>query len=264
MKDIIKAENFVLADYLQRIKLIDATPEPTLKFIAKMMQQHLFNIPFENLDVQAGKIVSLVPEEIVDKIVYQNRGGYCYEVNGLLALALQKLGISCYFTAAHSMTYGTRRPRTHLVIIAQIEGNTYLLDTGFGSNGIRLPMDLSKVNQEIVQDGQTYKLEKKGSDFNLSTLVQETWLPQYSFKKQTYEYIEFSLGNYYNSTHPNSIFVKAPLIVLFNPEGKKVLSGNTIKYYVNGQMTEKVFDKSEYATILKDEFNLSTPDVTRP
>jgi N-hydroxyarylamine O-acetyltransferase len=262
MKNIIEAQNFNLPDYLKRIKLTK-TPTPTIAFIREMMQQHLFNIPFENLDVQAGKIVSLVPEHIVDKIVHQNRGGYCYEVNGLLALALQKLGISCYFTAAHSMTYPTRRPRTHLVIIAKIEGNTYLLDTGFGSHGIRLPMDLSQKNKEIVQDGQTYKLEKKGSDFNLYALVHETWLPQYSFKKQAYDYIDFAPVNYLNSTHPDSIFVKAPLVILYNPKGKKILSGNTIKYYVDGQMTERVFDKSEYATILKEEFNLSAPSVSR-
>jgi N-hydroxyarylamine O-acetyltransferase len=255
MKKIIEAQNFNLFDYLKRIKLAK-TPAPTIAFISEMMQQHLFNIPFENLDVQAGKVVSLVPEEIVDKLVHRNRGGYCYEVNGLLTMALQTMGISCYITAAHSMTYPTRRPRTHLVVIAKIEGQTYLLDTGFGSHGIRLPMDLSQINQEIVQDGQMYKLEKKGSDFNLYSLVQGTWLPQYSFKKQTYEYIEFAPANFMNSKHPDSIFVKAPLIILFNPEGKKILSGNTIKYYANGQMTEKVFDKEEYAAILKEEFNL--------
>jgi N-hydroxyarylamine O-acetyltransferase len=256
MKEIIKAENFVLADYFKRIKLADATPEPTLAFVSKMMQHHIFSIPFENLDVQAGKVVSLIPEEIVDKIVYRNRGGYCYEVNGLLAMALQELGISCYFTSARSMTYAVKRPRTHLIIIAKIEGNTYLLDTGFGSHGIRLPMDLSETNQEILQDGQTYKLEKKGSDLNLYTSVQENWLPQYSFKKQVYEYIDFAPVNYMNSTHPDSIFVKAPLVILFTREGKKVLTGNTIKHFVDGQMTEKVFDNAEYTTILKDEFNL--------
>ena len=255
MKEIIKAENFILADYLKRIKL-DKTPEPTLKFVSEMMQHHIFSIPFENLDVQAGKVVSLVPEDIVDKIVYKNRGGYCYEVNGLLTMALQELGIPCYFTSARSMTYATKKPRTHLVVIAKIEGRHYLLDTGFGSHGIRLPMDLSQTNQEIVQDGQTYKLGKKGSDFNLYAWVHETWLPQYSFKKQVYEYIDFAPVNYMNSTHPDSIFVKAPLIILFTPKGKTVLSGNTIKHYVDGQMTEKVFDIAEYEAILKEEFNL--------
>jgi N-hydroxyarylamine O-acetyltransferase len=255
MKKIIAAKNFVLSDYLARIKAVK-TPEPTLEFVSYMMQQHTFSIPFENLDVQAGKVVSLVPEDIVDKIVYRNRGGYCYEVNGLLTMALQELGITCYFTSARSMTYPTKRPRTHLVVIAKIEGRLYLLDTGFGSHGIRLPMDLSQTNQEIVQDGQTYKLEKKGSDFNLFAWVHETWLPQYSFKKQAYEYIDFAPVNFMNSTHPDSIFVKAPLIILFNPKGKKVLTGNTIKYYSDEEMSEKMFDNAEYKAILKEEFNL--------
>ncbi len=56
------------------------------------MRAQLFSVAFENLDVQAGKIVSLVPEQIVDKIIGQGRGGYCYEVNGLFAMALQALG----------------------------------------------------------------------------------------------------------------------------------------------------------------------------
>lgn len=52
------------------------------------MHHQLRAVPFENLDVQAGKIVSLVPEEIVEKIIDRNRGGYCYEVNGIFAMAL--------------------------------------------------------------------------------------------------------------------------------------------------------------------------------
>jgi N-hydroxyarylamine O-acetyltransferase len=183
MKKIIDAQNFVLSDYLARIKAVK-TPEPTLEFVSYMMQQHTFSIPFENLDVQAGKVVSLVPEEIVDKIVYRNRGGYCYETNGLLTMALQELGIACYFTSARSMTYATKRPRTHLVVIAKIEGQHYLLDTGFGSHGIRLPMDLSHTNEEVAQDIQAYILSKKGSDFTLHTYVHGDWLPQYYFKKQ--------------------------------------------------------------------------------
>lgn len=55
------------------------------------MQQQLFTVPFENLDVQRGKTVSMVPEDIVEKIVHQGRGGYCYEVNGLFSMALEAL-----------------------------------------------------------------------------------------------------------------------------------------------------------------------------
>jgi N-hydroxyarylamine O-acetyltransferase len=35
------------------------------------MRHQLFSVPFENLDVQAGKIVSLAPDDIADKVLTQ-------------------------------------------------------------------------------------------------------------------------------------------------------------------------------------------------
>jgi hypothetical protein len=35
-----------------------------------------------------------------------------------------------------------------------------------------------------------------------------------------------------------------------------VLFGNSIKYYTNGLMTEKMFDKADYEAVLREEFNL--------
>src|SRR2546427_879975 len=78
------------------------------------MRQQLFSVPFENLDVQAGKIVSLVPEDIAGKILGGARGGYCYEVNGLFAMALQALGIAYRFVAARPMFYPADRKSTRL------------------------------------------------------------------------------------------------------------------------------------------------------
>jgi N-hydroxyarylamine O-acetyltransferase len=77
------------------------------------MRYQLFSVPFENLDVQQGKVISLVPEEIYRKIVERNRGGYCYEVNGLFAMALNALGIPYQFFAARPMTYPVRRPKPY-------------------------------------------------------------------------------------------------------------------------------------------------------
>jgi N-hydroxyarylamine O-acetyltransferase len=256
MKDIIKAENFVLADYFKRIKMVETIPEPTLEFVSKMMQHHIYSVPFENLDVQAGKVVSLIPEDIVDKIVYRNQGGYCYEINGIFALALQKLGISCYFAGSRTKFYPVKKPQTHMVIVAKIDGKDYLIDTGFGSHGIRQPMDLSARNQVVEQEGYAFKLVNEGGEILLKALVNDEWFNQYSLKKRPTDFIDFTPANYMNSTHPDSIFVKAPLIILFNAEGKKVLTGNTIKYYVNGLIKEKTFTNAEYLGVLKEEFNL--------
>lgn len=155
----MKAENFVLQKYFDRIGFIgDATAD--IATITEIMRCQLFTVPFENLDVQAGKVVSLVPEEIVEKILNRNRGGYCYEVNGLFAMALQALGIPYQFVAARPMFYPVKRPKTHMAIVLKVNGEEWLCDLGFGSYGIRAPMRLNLIDVEVKQDFDTFVLSK--------------------------------------------------------------------------------------------------------
>ena len=74
----MKSEHFPLAAYLERIGLRHA-PKADLDGLTQLMRAQLFAVPFENLDVQAGREISLEPEAILHKIIGQRRGGYCYE-----------------------------------------------------------------------------------------------------------------------------------------------------------------------------------------
>jgi N-hydroxyarylamine O-acetyltransferase len=57
--------------------------------------------------------------------------------------ALEALGIPYRFVAARPMTYAVRRLKTHVAIIASIDGAEWLCDLGFGGYGIREPIDLA-------------------------------------------------------------------------------------------------------------------------
>ena len=48
---------------------------------------HITSIPFENIDVYNKKTISVKPEDVFNKLVTQKRGGYCFEMNCLLANA---------------------------------------------------------------------------------------------------------------------------------------------------------------------------------
>lgn len=140
------------------------------------MRHQLFSIPFENGDVQAGKVVSLVPEDIADKLLRQKRGGYCYEVNGLFAMALEALGIRWRFVAARPMFYPVRRPKTHMALIAEIDGRQWLCDLGFGSYGIRAPMALDMLDTDIRQDFDTFRLTRNAEgEYLLQARVEGKW-----------------------------------------------------------------------------------------
>lgn len=104
------SDNFDISTYFKRINYTGPAAGDTGTLHA-LMRHQLFAIPFENLDVLAGKIVSLAPDDIADKLLTPGRGGYCYEVNGLFAMALEALGIPYRFVAARPMFYPVRRPK---------------------------------------------------------------------------------------------------------------------------------------------------------
>ena len=114
------SDSFDLSLYFRRIGYSGPAAADTATLHA-LMRHQLFAIPFENLDVQAGKIVSMEPDDIANKLLRLRRGGYCYELNGLFTMALEALGIAWRFVAARPMFYPARRPKTHMAVVAARE-----------------------------------------------------------------------------------------------------------------------------------------------
>lgn len=249
-------DNFTLPRYLSRIGL-DTAPPITADGLTTLMRAQLHTVPFENLDVQAGKIVSLVPSEIVSKILDRRRGGYCYEVNGLFAMALEALNVQYRFVAARPMFYPMRRPRTHMALIATVGDDQFLCDLGFGANGIRAPMRLADVEVEVQQDSERFKLlQKEGDIFTVQHLGDDGWTNQYEFDLSRQEWIDFVPANHFNSTHPDTIFVQKLLVILQNSKGKTILLGDALKSTSDGKTTTKVISAADRQTILNDIFGL--------
>lgn len=251
----MQAANFNLPDYFARIGY-QGEARADLASVAALMRCQLFSVPFENLDVQAGKVVSLVPEEIVAKIVGQRRGGYCYEVNGLFAMALEALGVSYRFVAARPMFYPVRRPRTHMALVAEIDGGQWLIDLGFGSYGIRAPLRLDG-DGPVQQDHDTFRLSRPNDrEYLLHAMVEGEWANQYAFDLSYQEWIDFLPANYLNSTHPDTVFVQKLLVVRHTPEGRAILLGNRLKTLRNGKAETREIPNHELSALLREQFGL--------
>jgi len=250
------ATNFSLSNYLDRIGY-RGEPRTDLSTLTALMSAQLQSVPFENTEVQAGRIPSLVYEDIVTKIVTHNRGGYCYEVNGLFAMALTAIGFEWYFAGARPMFYPARRPKTHMVVIVTIDGKNYLCDTGFGGHGIRQPLEIAEANR-IVQESDTFSLKLHDDEYVLKTLLGDEWTPQYGFTLIPQEWIEFSLANYFNATNPDTIFTQKKLAVMQTPRGRRILVDNSLKIIEEGEVT---LHEVDYDTAAREHFNISIPNM---
>jgi len=252
----MEAANFDLDRYCEHIGYRGPLA-PDLATLTALMRHQLFSVPFENLDVQAGKVVSLVPEEIVEKILVHQRGGYCYEVNGLFAMALRALGIHYQFVAARPMFYPVRRPRTHAAIVARLDGREWLCDLGFGSHGIRAPIALDDLDREIEQDFDRFRLTRLDERGHLlQALVEQEWQNQYAFDLWPQEWIDFTPANYLNSTHPDTIFVQKLLVVLHHPTGRDTLLGDRLKQEREGRTTTETIAPERLDSVLSARFGL--------
>lgn len=251
------SDNFDLSAYFRRINYAGqaAADSATLHAI---MRHQLFSIPFENLDVQAGKVVSMVPEEIASKLLHQRRGGYCYELNGLFAMALAALGITYRFVAARPMFYPARRPKTHMAVVAEVDGRQWLCDLGFGSYGIRAPVALDMLDTDIMQDFDTFRLSRDArGEYLLQAKVEGEWANQYAFDLSHQEWIDFAPANYLNSTHPDAIFVQKLLVIQHQPEGRAILLGNTLKTITANRVEKQQLTTDNIAHLLENRFALS-------
>ncbi len=251
----MKSGTFSLERYFARIGY-QGEAAATVDTLTNLMRHQLFSVPFENLDVQAGKIVSLVPEDIANKILSQPRGGYCYEVNGLFAMALEALGIPYRFIAARPMFYPVKRPKTHMAIVAEVEGKQWLCDLGFGSYGLRAPLSLDTLDTAVQQDHDQFMLTQADDEFVLKALVDGAWANQYGFNLSAQEFIDFMPANYLNSTHPDAIFVQKLLLVKHHPDGRDILLGNRLKRIHRGVVEVQELSDDDVAQVMQQRFGL--------
>jgi len=256
--------HFNLEAYLARIAY-DVTRLPTVwdaAALADLMRCQLFSVVFENLDVQRGRGVSLAHEDIYHKIVHDNRGGYCYEVNGLFAQALHALGLSYQYVAARPMFYPMLRPKTHMALVVKLPEGLFLCDLGFGSYGIRAPLALHALNQVVEQDFDRFMLtcDQTSADayaeYTVQAEVDGVWIKQYAFNLSPQLWVDFMPANYVNSTHPEAIFVQKRVLIKHSSEGRDILLGNRYKQIRATGVVEYEVEESQATDLIIDVFGL--------
>lgn len=220
-------ESFPIDAYLARIGLVDK-PAVSLAGLTTLMRAQLFAVPFENIYVQAGVQVSLEQAAIVDKIIHQRRGGYCYEVNGLFAWAAAALGFNVRLLGARPMFYPKRWAKTHMVVLIDLPEGRYLCDTGFGRLGLRAPLEIAE-GIVVQQDWDQYRLMRVQHEWVLQAINGGDWESQFSFDEYPAELIDFIPANYFNSHSLDTIFVQKLLVIVHQPQARVILTGDNLK-----------------------------------
>jgi N-hydroxyarylamine O-acetyltransferase len=231
-----------------------ATPET----LHALHLAHVLTVPFENLDNFLGRPVSLEPADLFAKIVTAKRGGYCFELNGLFSLLLEAVGFSVTRLIAR-VRYGSKPPypRSHQVLMVKAGGEPWLVDVGFGGNGLLEPILLSAGTQ-VTQHSETFRLTVLESDeYLLQCRVHEEWESLYSFTLEPCQPVDYQYPNYFHSHSSESRFMQRRVCTIPTKDGRKTLVDQSLSIRRNGKSEKSVADSdTEYARLLHEHFGI--------
>jgi N-hydroxyarylamine O-acetyltransferase len=208
---------FDLDAYLDRIGL---GGRPGL---AEVHRAHVSAIPFENLDPYRGQAVSLDLADLQRKLIYERRGGYCFEHNLLFKAALEELGAQVEPILARVGARGTERSRTHLLLRVHLDGQVWHADVGFGRGTLLAPIPFGP-GDEHVQEGWGFRVIADGRELVLQTVSDGEWIDGYTFVPEPVPLIDIETSNWYTATHPRSPFVSAGISAAVYDENATAVS----------------------------------------
>ncbi len=258
----MKAATIDLDAYFERIGYT-GRPSPDLDTVRELITLHIQSIPFENLNPFLGWPVDIDLPSVERKLVREGRGGYCYEQNTLFRAVLENIGIAVTGLAARvlwQVPENHQPAQSHMMLRAEIAGNPYLVDVGFGAQTPTAPLRLDIETGQCTSHG-FYRLRRAEVGYLLQTGIDGAWLPLYSFDLQKQTAGDYKVFNWYCSTHPESRFVRELVAARAFAGGRHTLRGRELSYYpLNGpRMIFKLANLQELRDTLADIFRIEVP-----
>jgi N-hydroxyarylamine O-acetyltransferase len=249
----VKVEN-----YLARIGLEGTRFIPDLVALKLLHRQHLLNVPFENLDIHWKRPIVLDTGAFYRKIVSENRGGFCYELNGLFNELLREIGFETRLLSARvAGRDGNFSPEyDHLAILVIMGEMQYLADVGFGAFTAE-PMRFEPGVEHQDANG-TFVIRRHEDDFfEVAKAEDFGWRSEYIFKPLGRDLLEFALRCEWHQSSPESHFMRNKICSLMTPDGRKTLTDTKLIVTKSDEKTESpIASDDEFDRILMHEFGI--------
>jgi N-hydroxyarylamine O-acetyltransferase len=249
-----------LPTYCRRIGF-DGPLTPTQATLAQLIRCHAAAIPFENIDVLAGRVPRLDLASLQAKLVRQHRGGYCFEQNGLFLAVLRQIGFTVRGLEARvrsGVPAEVVTPRTHMALRVTLDGVDHHADVGFG--GLAPTAPLREAERGAQPDGvDAYRFVDAGVDRMLQIETPDGWSDCYRIGPTEPAPIDYEMGNWFVATHSSGLLRHNLLMGRAVPGGRLTLFNRTLSLRrgVAQPLEQRTLaTRAEFAAVFADDFGL--------
>lgn len=250
-----------ISRFFQRIGMDPQTViEQSAAFLGAVQTNCVLHIAYENLDILANRPLDLSPDALYEKIVLNGRGGYCFELNGLLSHMLREMGFTVSERFSRFLRGESSVPmRRHRVVVVHLEDGDYLCDIGVGQIAPRLPLKIEE-NTVQTQNGETYRFAKDARHgWILWELHHDEWREYICFTADAAYDVDFWQPSFFCEKHPDSPFNKSYMLAIKTPNGRRTIDGCTYKVFEGEKLVhmEENLSEERLYSLFQNEFYLT-------
>ena len=245
--------------YLRRIEY-DGPRQPSSAALRGLHRQHLFTVPFENLDIALKTPIWLDLASLYDKIVRRNRGGFCYELNGLFCGLLIALGFRVQMLSARvRRDDGGFGPEfDHMLLRVDLE-EPWLVDVGFGDSFVD-PIVFRAGGADQV-NGHRYQVSPFEDEWQLLRQDDKGEVPLYIFRDVPRQLSEYEEMSTFHQTSPESGFTKGWICSRATRDGHITLANGRLIVTTGDRREESMLGSNdEVRRCLRDLFAIEFDD----
>ncbi|MEQ8555778.1 MAG: arylamine N-acetyltransferase [Cyclobacteriaceae bacterium] len=249
--------------YLTRIHL--EKEDPSLAFLKKLQKNHLYYVPFENLDIVFRKRLDFNVGRFFKKIVTKKRGGIGTELNLLFYHLLVGLGFDCCLVSARIYNNDKWGPDFDLpLVVSRIDGTNYLTSVDSLSAIIEpkklipdsIQLDYNRYFRFVRDPDENFILLKSADSINFQRVYQFEMIPK--------EIIQFLERYSYFYESEDSPYFQKKIVFKLTKEGSIKLTDTSIQIVERGIETNiPLLHDDDFASKLQEHFGLDYEKLFR-
>jgi N-hydroxyarylamine O-acetyltransferase len=240
----------VIEALLHRIGL-PAMPEADVHGLRALHRAYLTHVPYEDIAVQLGETGPLDATALAARVCGDGRGGYCFELNTVLAALLRGCG---FVVTHHQAVVGGAGPTNHMALLVQFDGERWLADAGLGE-GFLEPLPFREGATEIGPFTYTLAREDGGSWW----MGQHEWGSVNGFRmtEEPSSMADFEVHHDRLAHDPESSFVKTLVVQSARDDRIVTLRARTLSSIGPTVDEKRVLEREEFGSVLFEVFGIT-------
>lgn len=239
----------------------------TFASLGRVLERTAKAIPFENMCIIQKRTYDITKENLIAKILVNQEGGLCYELNTIFSFFLRENGFRVELARGVVYNHEAQRyptmGRTHVTILCTHEEQTYVVDTGFGGNLPLKPVPLS--GETVSSENGEFRIRKADSEHGDHVLEMKLkhkdtdWRIGYAFDpgRLVTDLAECNEIQAIIAGHEESSFNKHPLLTRRTDGGSVTLTDKSLTQWKDGIVSKESVADARFDELLKEHFGMT-------